>query len=138
MFFFIKDDEVWEKYEQIWDVIKYKLDIKFHSKPIYEQKYLKTKVREYDGVIKTNFLGNDVPKENMHYTCIACITIDSVMRMEKKNYPQVYLEECKYKIKKIQMSRFINTELDIDSDSDSESDAEFMAKLKSDSYNDFE
>ena len=36
------------------------------------------------------------------------------------------------------MSRFINTELDIDSDSDSESDAEFMAKLKSDSYNDFE
>ena len=79
-----------------------------------------------------------MPKENMHYTCIACITIDSVMRMEKKNYPQVYLEECKYKIKKIQMSRFINTELDIDSDSDSESDAEFMAKLKSDSYNDFE
>ena len=100
------------------------------------KKYLKTKVREYDGVIKTNFLGNDVPKENMHYTCIACITIDSVMRMEKKNYPQVYLEECKYKIKKIQMSRFINTELDLDSDS--ESDAELMAKFKSDSDNDFE
>ena len=89
-------------------------------------------------MIKTNFLGNDVPKENMHYTCIACITIDSVMRMEKKNYPQVYLEECKYKIKKIQMSRFINTELDLDSDSDSESDAELMAKLKSDSDNDSE
>ena len=43
-----------------------------------------TKVREYDGVIKTNFLGNNMPKENMHYTCIACINIDSVMRMEKK------------------------------------------------------
>ena len=65
----------------------------------------------------------------MHYTCIACITIDSVMRIDKKNHPQVYLEECKYKIKKIQMSRFINTELD----SDSESDAELMTKLKSDS-----
>ena len=51
--------------------------------------------------------------------------------MEKKNYPQVYLEECKYKIRKIQMSRFINTELD--SDSDSESDAELMIKLESDS-----
>ena len=84
MSFFIKDDEVWEKYEQIWDVIKNKLSIKFHSKPIYEQKYLKAKVREFDGVIKTNFLGNDMPKENMHYTCIACITIDSVMRMDKK------------------------------------------------------
>ena len=74
----------------------------------------------------------------MHYTCIACITIDSVMRMDKKNYSQVYLEECKYKIKRIQMSRFINTELDSDSDSDSESDAALMAKLKSDSDNDFE
>ena len=101
---------------------------------IYDEKYLKTKVREYGGVIKTNFLGNGVPKENIHYTCIACITIDSVMKMEKKNFPQVYLEEYKYKIKKIQMSRFINTELD----SDTESDAELMAKLKSDSDNDSE
>ena len=132
----IKDEEVGEQYKQIWNVFKNKLKIKFHSEPVYEYKYLKTKVREYDGVIKTNFLGNDVPKENMHYTCIACITIDSVMRMEKKNYPQVYLEECKYKIKKIQISRFINTELELDSDSDSESDAELIPKLKSDSDND--
>ena len=66
MSFLIKDDEVWEKYEQIWDVIKNKLGIKFHSKPIYEQKYLKAKVREFDGVIKINFLANDAPKENIH------------------------------------------------------------------------
>ena len=75
-------------------------------------------------------MSNGLPKENMHYTCIACITIDSVIRMGKKNYPQVYLEECKYKIKKIQMSRFINAELDLDSQSDSESDDD---QLKSDS-----
>ena len=118
--------------------LKNKLGIKLHSEPVYEYKYLKAKVREFDGVIKTNFLGNDVPKENMHYTCIACITIDSVMRIEKKNFPQVYLEECKYKIKKIQISRFINTELDLDSESDSESDDELIAKLKSDSDNDSE
>ena len=72
-------------------------------------------------------------KENMDYTCIACITIDSVMKMEKKNYPQVYLEEYKYRIKKIQMSRFINTELKSDSESESESDTELMAKLESNS-----
>ena len=84
MSFLIKDDEVWEKYEQIWDVIKNKLGIKFHSEPVYEYKYLKAKVREFDGVIKTNFLGNDMLKENMHYTSIACITIDSVMKMNKK------------------------------------------------------
>ena len=82
--FLIKDDELREKYEKMWDVIKNELSIKFRSESIYEKKYLKAKVREFDGVIKTNFLGNDMPKENMHYTCIACITIDSVMRIDKK------------------------------------------------------
>ena len=134
MSFLIKDDNVLDKYNEIWSVIKNKLGIKFHSEPVYEQKYLKTKVREYDGVIKTNFLGNGVPKENMHYTCIACITIDSVMKTNKKSYPQVYLEECKYKIKKIQMSRFINAELELDSDSESDSDLEELtSKLESNS-----
>ena len=95
MSFLIKDDEVWDKYDKIWDVIENKLNIKFHSEPVYEYKYLKAKVREFDGVIKTNFLGNDMPKENMHYTCIACITIDSVLTIDKKNHPQVYLEVCK-------------------------------------------
>ena len=124
-----KDNEVGEQYEQIWGVIKNKLGIKFYSNSIYEQKYFKTKVREYDGAIKTSFLGNSIRKENMHSTCIACITIDSVMRMDKKNYLQVYLEDCKHKIKK--MSRFINTELKSDSKSDDD-------QLKSDSGNDFE
>ena len=63
MSFLIKDDEVWDKYIKIWDVIKDKLGIKFHSEPVYEYKYLKTKVRELDGVIKTNFLCNGMPKE---------------------------------------------------------------------------
>ena len=104
---------------------------------------MKVKVKEFYSVIGTNFLGNDIPKENMHYACIACITIDSVMRMDKTNHPQVYLEECKYRIKKIQISRFINTELKSDSDSDSElesdseagskSDTQLMAKIKFDS-----
>ena len=117
MSFLIKDDEVWDKYDKIWDVIKDKLGIKFHSEPVYEYKYLKTKVREFDGVIKTNLLGNVMAKENMYYTCIACITIDSVMNIDKKNHPQVYLEECKYRVKKTQMSRFLNTELTSDSES---------------------
>ena len=126
MSFLIRNEEVGEKFEQIWDAIKNNLKIKFHNEAVYEYKYLKTKVREYDGVIKTNFLGNGIPKENMHYTCIACITIDSVMKMDKKYFSQVYLEECKYKIKKIKMSRFNNAELDLYSESDSESDSEIL------------
>ena len=58
--------------------------------------------------------------------------------MDEKNYPQVHLEERKYKIRIIQMSTFIKTELDLDSKSDSEPDAELMVKLKSDSDNDSE
>ena len=84
---------------------------------------MKAKVREFGGVIKTNLLANDIPKENMH-TCIACRTIDSVMRIDKKNHPQVYLEECKYRVKKMQMSRFINTELKSDSDSEPDSEVD--------------
>ena len=87
MSFVIKDDDVLDKYNEIWDKIKETLSIKFHSMPVYDEKYIKAKVREFNGVIKTNFLGDEIPKESMHYTCIACITIDSVMRMEKKNYP---------------------------------------------------
>ena len=64
-------------------MIKHKLGINFHSKPVYEYRYLKATVREFD-VIKTNFLGNDMPKDNLYYTCFACITIDSVMNFDQK------------------------------------------------------
>ena len=62
------------------------------------------------------------------------------MRIEKKNYPQVFLEECKHKIKKTKTSKFINTELESESESESEStsDAKLMAKLESTSDSDSE
>ena len=116
MSFLIKDEEVGEKYKQIWDVIKNRLKINFNSECVYEYKYLKTKVKEYDGTIKTDFLGNGIPKENIHYTCITCITIFTITCIDEKYFLQVYLEECKCKIKKIQMLRFINAELKSDSD----------------------
>ena len=73
-----------------------------------------------------------MPKENMRYTCIACITIDSVINIDKKNHPQVYLEECRYRIKKIKIPKFIKTKLKPDSDSDSKKvDNELMTKLES-------
>ena len=61
--FLIKNSEVWEKYEEIWSVIKNKLNINFHSQPFKGNKYLKAKVRESDGNIKINFLGNNLPKK---------------------------------------------------------------------------
>ena len=69
---------------------------------------------------------------------LALLAINSVMKIGRKNYSQVYIEECKYRAKKIQMSRFINAELqsnshDSDSEIESKSDTELMAKLKSES-----
>ena len=78
----VKDDNVLDKYNKIWDKIKEKLNIKFHSMPVYDKTYIKAKVREFDSKIKTNLLGDRVAKENMHCTCIACVTINSVMRMD--------------------------------------------------------
>ena len=117
---FVIEDDVLDKYNKIWYKMKETLSIKFHSMPVYDEKYIKAKVREFNVVIKTNFLGDEVPKENEHYSCIACITIDSVMRMEKKNYPQVDLEECKYRMKKTKMIKFIEAELKSESESESE------------------
>ena len=98
--------------------------------PVYYEKYVKAKLREFNGAIKTNFLVDKMPKESMHYTCIACITTDSVMIMEKKIYSQVYLEECKHIMKKTKIIKFIEAELESDSKPELESDIEL--ELKSD------
>ena len=79
--------------------------------PVYGKKIYKIKVKEFNGVIKTKYWGDEIPKEVAHHTCISCISTDSVMKMDKENYPQVYLEECKYKIKNIKMPEFIGVEL---------------------------
>ena len=62
-------------------------------------------------MIKTLFDGNEIPKERVEYACIACISVDFVLRVDKKNYPQVYLEQCKYKVKKTEIKSFIDYEI---------------------------
>ena len=81
-----------------------------------------------------------MPKQNIHYSCIACITIDSVINFNKKSHQQVYLEVCKYRIRKTQIPKFIKNKLKSDSESDSDlDDKELMAKLKdSDSDSDYD
>ena len=103
--------------------------------PVYDEKYIKAKVRQFNGMIETNFLDNEIPKKNVFYACIARITIGSVMKIKKKkkNYPRVYLEECKYKLKKIKMSKFITTELKSKSELKSDVELESKSELESNS-----
>ena len=51
--------------------------------PVFDKKSIKFKVREFNDGIKTKFLGDKIPKENVYYPCIACITIDSIMKVGK-------------------------------------------------------
>ena len=116
----IKGNSVAIKYNEIRNKFKKTLNIKFRSMPVYDEKYIKVKVKEFNGVVNKNFLDDELLKEDAHCACIACISIDSVMKMEKKNDLQVYLEEYKYKIKKRKMPRFTDIALQSHSNSDSE------------------
>ena len=115
MSFLIEDESVYLKYNKIWNKIKKLLNIKFHSQPIHDDRYMKTKVKVFDEAIKTHFSDNKVLKEKSHYIGIAAICIDSVLKKERKNYPQVYLEQCKYKIKRRKPVDFIDAEVDLSS-----------------------
>ena len=79
--------------------IKMSLNTRFHSQPIYDDKYIRTKVKRFSSMINKLFSGNEIPKERNHYICITAICFDSLLKVGKKNYPQVYLEQLKYKRK---------------------------------------
>ena len=123
MSFKIEDESVYLKYTEIWNKIKDILNVKFHSQPIYDDKYIKTKVKTFNNMINTLFSGDEIPKERIHHVCIAAICIDSVLRVDKKNYSQVYLEQCKYKMRKRRFVYFIDEEVDLSLD-----DSDYLAE----------
>ena len=120
MSFKIEDDEVHVKYNQIWNRVKELLRVKFYSEAIYDDRYIKTKVKTFSNIINTLFSGDGIPKKRLECVCISCLSIDSVLIVDKKNYPQVYLEQCKFKMKKKESNNFIEHEVDFDSDYESD------------------
>ena len=84
-------------------------------------------LKMYEDRVNTNFRGIKVPEENASYKCLSFVILDSVIRVNKKYYPQALLEECKYERKKSKMENLINNDLDLNSsdESDNESDNEF-------------
>ena len=132
MSFVTDDKEVYEKYNEIWNVVKKLLKLKFTVNPVCDDKYVIAKLKIFKNVNMTTFTNNVAPIEKTRYTCISAIDIDSVLKIEKRAYPQAYLEQCKYKLKKRRPVNFIDFEIiDYDSDSDSENDNENEIKIKS-------
>ena len=117
MSFFTDDEKIYKKYNEIWEVIRNLLKIDFTVNPVRDDIYLVAKLKIFNGINRTTFNNNDIPRERNHYICIPVIDIDSVLKIDKKAYPQAYLEQCKYKLKKRKIVNYIDDEI-IDEDSD--------------------
>ena len=131
MSFVTDDKEVYGKYDEIWNVVKSLLKLKFAASPVRDDKYILAKLKIFKKKNITTFNNNNiVSTEKNHYICIPAIDIDSVLKIDKKAYPQAYLEECKYQLKKRRLVSFIDSGI-IDDDSDSDIDSDI------DSHNNF-
>ena len=120
---FVTDDEkIYEKYNEIWEVVRNLLKIHFTVSPVRDDIYLVPKLKIFNKINRTTFNNNNyIPIEKNHYICIPVIDIDSIIKADKRAYPQAYLEQCKYKLKKRKIVNYIDDEI-IDEDSDSDID----------------
>ena len=118
----VNDEQLFKKYSKIWKKVEKLMRIDFESKPVYgdDDKYIKTKIKIYAGSMITNFHNKKMPKEKAPCKCLSIIMLDSVIKANKKYYPQTFLEECKYVQEKIKFENYIDEELDSDSDDDSD------------------
>ena len=124
MSFVMDDEEIYEKYNEIWEVVRKLLKVKFTVGPVRDDKYIIAKLKIFNGINITTFTDNAIPIERNLYTCIPAIDIDSVLKIDnKRTYPQAYLEQCKYKLKKRKHVNFIDFEI-IDDDSDDSYDSD--------------
>ena len=125
MSFKVNDKQLLKNYNKIWKKIEELMNIDFKSKFVYgnDDKYIKTKIKIYATSIITNFHKNKIPKGKAPCKCLSIIRIDSVIKANKKYYPQILLEECKYIQEKIKTENYIDEDLEnSDSNNETESD----------------
>ena len=120
MSFVIKNDELLEKYNEIWDKFSKVMKNKFDSVPVYDDKYLETKIKFFEEKFNTNFRDHKAPEEGSQYICLSVNLVDSIFRLGKKYYPHLFLKEFKYVIKESKMSKYIHEVIEICSDESNE------------------
>ena len=129
MSFRVEDKQLLKNYNKIWEKTEKLVKIDFESKPVYgyDDRYIKTEIKTYEKSIITNLHNNKTPKEKVSCKCLSIIMKDSVIKANKKYYPQTLLEECKYVQEKMKTENHINEDLgksesDRDSNNGTESD----------------
>ena len=85
MSFFTDDKEVYEKYNEIWNVVKRFLKLKFTANPVRDDKYILAKLKIFNKINMTTFTDNAIPIEKNHYIYISATDIDSVLKIDKKS-----------------------------------------------------
>ena len=128
--------QILKNYSKIWDKTEILMSIDFESESVYgndHEKYIKRKTKIYAGSVITNFHNKKVPKEKTPCKYLSIIILDSVIKANKKYYPQTLLEECKYVQEKIKIENCINEDLET-----SESDRDSNNETESDIDNDDE
>ena len=126
------DSKLFKKYCRIWKTISGLLGVEIDSETVYgdTDSHIKTKVKMYDNRVNTNFQDKEVPKKDTSYKCLSLIILDSVAKVGKKYYPQVFLEECKYVKRKNEMMNCISDDIEITS---SDEDDDFYSEPDRDS-----
>ena len=124
MFFSVNNKQLLKNYNKTLEKIEKLLSTDFESKPVYgdDDKYIKTKIKIYADSIVTHFHNKEMPKEKSPCKCLSLIIIDSVIKSNKKYFPQTLLEECKYVQEKIKTENYIDEDLDSDSNNGTECD----------------
>ena len=82
----VNDKEIWKKYSEIWSKIKSLIKKEFNSEPVYNDKYIKTKIKIYNNRVYTNFQHNKIPKDNEYCACLPVILLDSIFVNSDKEY----------------------------------------------------
>ena len=114
MSFRVNNKLLFINYNKILKKVEKLLRIDFESKPVYGDggKYIKTKIKIYAGCMITNLYNKKMPKEKTPCKCLSTIMLDSVIKVNKKYYPETFLEECKYAQEKIKFENHIDDDLE--------------------------
>ena len=116
MSFLIKDERLRENTMKLRKKVSNIIKKEFDSELVYNEKYLKTKIKSYNGKIYTNFHNNKILKEGSQCIFLSVLLVESVYKEDKNYYPQVFLEECKYVAKEEKMYKLITDNIEIPSD----------------------
>ena len=105
------DEKLLEKYKAIWTQIEDLGNIKLNALSVYDDRYIKTKIRAFGDKVYTNFRGLNEPEDHIECTSFIVISIDSLLVYDKKYYLQIYLDNYTYKSVNKQMTDYLDENL---------------------------